>query len=241
MADDARQMPRPWESVFSDEELRIYELYRRPGRLPFPWESSALLVIDVTEEFVGPRAPTIEAARSVRTATGLPAWLAVDAIGSLITAFREATRPVLYTRSFPGERFGGAAVGAANAAVTARIVDEVSPVRGELVIEKPRASAFFGTPLTSHLITSGIQGLVIVGGTTSGCVRASTLDASSLGFSVVIAYEGCFDRSQLSHWVALQELDVKYATVLDSVTIGELLRARASGPSRPALARMGRT
>jgi nicotinamidase-related amidase len=215
----------PWSAVFNEEERHIYELYRRPGRPAFPWDSCALLIVDVTEEFVGPPVPTIEAVRRVRTATGLPAWRAIEAIQKLASAFRYARLPVIYTRSYPGEKFGGAAVGSSDASVVSRIVADIEPAEGDLVIEKPRASAFFETPLVSHLIRAGVRGAVVVGGTTSGCVRASVTDGSSLGFAVVVAHDGCFDRSMLSHWVALQEMDVKYATVLDRIAIEGHLRA----------------
>jgi nicotinamidase-related amidase len=186
------------------------------------------MVIDVTEEFVGPPLPTLEAVQHIRTAVGLPAWRAVEVIRRLVDAFHQANRPVIYTRSYPGERFGGAAVGASNPTVTSQIVDALAPGEADLVLEKPRASAFFETPLTSHLLRTAIRAVVIVGGTTSGCVRATALDASSFGFGVVIAHDGCFDRSQLSHLVALQELDVKYATVMDSnAVLGQFERSQS--------------
>jgi len=102
---------------------------------------------------------------------------------------------------------------------------------------RARANAFFGTPLTSYLIRENVRGIVVVGGTTSGCVRATVLDGAALGFAVGIAHDGCFDRSQLSHAVALKELDVKYATVLDAATIAQKVtdaaRTRASRPPHP--------
>lgn len=207
---------RPWSEVFTPEERRTYELYRRPERAPFPWGSCGLLVVDVTEEFLGERVPTLEAAAKLRTACGIPAWDALGPIGRLLTAFRDARRTVIYTKGFPGGRFGGAAIGKSDANETSEIAAAIAPRTGDLVIEKPKASAFFGTPLTTHLIRAGLRGLVIVGGTTSGCVRASTIEGSSLGFSIVLAHDGCFDRAPLSHAVALHELDVKYATVLDA-------------------------
>jgi nicotinamidase-related amidase len=171
-------------------------------------------VIDVTEEFLGARVPTVEAARLLRTACGLPAWDALSPIARLQAAFRSVERPVIFTKAMIG--FGGAAIGDSRSDETSKIAAEVAPETGEIVIAKPRASAFLGTPLLPHLVRSGIRGLVLVGGTTSGCVRASTLEGSSLGFDIVIAHDGCFDRSPLSHSVALHELDVKYATVMDA-------------------------
>jgi nicotinamidase-related amidase len=216
--------------VFSEDERQIYELYRRPLRGEFPWRSCALLVVDVTYAFLGGKVPTLEAARSLRTACGLPAWQALGPMSDLIDASRAVGRPVIYTRAYPEGAVGGATIGAAEDGEWNRIAEEIAPEAGDLIIEKARASAFFGTPLSSYLVRSGIQGLVVVGGSTSGCVRASVLDGSSAGFAMAIAHDGCFDRSQLSHAVALQELDAKYARVLSThEAVGALTAAR--GPS----------
>jgi maleamate amidohydrolase len=219
---------KPWQAVFSEEERSIYELYRRPSRPDLPWADTALLVIDVTYAFLGDKVPTIEAARRLRTASGLPAWESLGPMRALIDAYRTAGRPVIYTKAFSETQVGGATIGAPESGHGNEIAAEIAPGESDVVIEKARASAFFGTPLVAYLVRQGIRGLVVVGGTTSGCVRASVLDASSLGFSVAIAHDGCFDRSQLSHAVALQELDVKYASVLDSPTAIERLAAARS-------------
>jgi maleamate amidohydrolase len=235
MTDPGQGSARPfWSDVFTEEERRTYEFYRRPERAAFPWASSALVVIDVTEEFLGERLPTVEAAAKLRTACGIPAWDAIAPIGRLIAAFRNAGRPVIYTKGFDGGRFGGAAIGRSDPNETSRIVADIAPIAGDVVIEKPRASAFLGTPMTAHMIRAGIDGLVVVGGTTSGCVRASTIEGSSLGFSMVLAHDGCFDRSPLSHAVALHELDVKYATVLGADDAIERLRGASSAPQAQA-------
>lgn len=218
----------PWEAVFSEEERRIYDLYRRPERPTLPWDAMALLVVDVTKAFLGPNAPTLEAARQVRTACGAPAWESLKATRALLDAFHAASRPVIYTKAYSEAHLGGPTIGAAEAGDGNEIADAIAPTADDVVIEKARASAFFGTPLAAYLVRAGIRGVLVVGGSTSGCVRASVLDASSLGFSVAIAHDGCFDRSQLSHAVALYELDAKYGAVLDAATAVDCL-ARATG------------
>ncbi len=219
---------RPWEAVFSDEERQIYEVYRRPDKPELPWESLALLVVDVTNAFLGPKLPTLAAAREVRTACGLPAWQSLGAIRTLLDAFHRARRPVIYTRAYSETQLGGATVGAAESGVGNEIADAIAPTPGDVVIEKARANAFFGTPLASYLIREGIRGVIVTGGTTSGCVRATVLDAAALGFTVGIAHDACFDRSMLSHYVALHELDVKYAAVLDAAAIANGLADTAA-------------
>ena len=83
-----------------------------------------------------------------------------------------------------------------------------------MVITKQRASAFYGTPLTAHLTQLGIQTLIVCGESTSGCVRASSVDAYSNGFHVVLVEECCFDRSMLSHKINLFDLHHKYTDVM---------------------------
>jgi maleamate amidohydrolase len=82
------------------------------------------------------------------------------------------------------------------------------------VIYKERASCFFGTPLVAHLQMMRINSLIICGESTSGCVRASTVDAYSNGFHNVLVEECTFDRSEISHKVNLFDLHHKYADVM---------------------------
>src|SRR5690349_12709309 len=91
---------------------------------------------------------------------------------------------------------------------------EFKPQPQDVVITKQRASVFFGTPLIAHLTQLGVQTLIICGESTSGCVRATAVDAYSLGFHVVLVEECCFDRSLLSHKVNLFDLHHKYADVM---------------------------
>tara|TARA_B100000282_G_scaffold248014_1_gene191762 strand:- start:82 stop:435 length:354 start_codon:yes stop_codon:yes gene_type:complete len=94
------------------------------------------------------------------------------------------------------------------------------PKDGDLIIRKERASAFHSTPLVAHLTRLGVNSLIICGESTSGCVRASVVDAYSYGYHVTIAEECVFDRSAISHKVNLFDLHHKYADVmvLDEIT-----------------------
>jgi nicotinamidase-related amidase len=188
----------------------------------------ALLIVDVTDAFVGENVPTVQAARQCRTACGAPAWQSLGPIRTLIDAFHDVGSPVIYTKALPEAHLGGATIGVAEAGAGNTIVSAIAPTEDDIVIEKARPSAFFGTPLAAYLLRSNIRGLVIVGGSTSGCVRASTVDASSWGFSVALAHDGCFDRSQLSHSVAVFELGVKYAVIVDSAAASRELRQAAT-------------
>lgn len=141
--------------------------------------------------------------------------------------------PVYFTRGFADELYrpNDAEIGRWKSTVPAElstatppgdvIVDDVAPLPGEVIINKGgKPSAFFGTPLASYLIHDGCDTVVIVGMTTSGCVRATVLDAFQYNFHCIVPYECCADRSQISHKVTLFDLHMKYA---DVVTLDETI------------------
>ena len=94
------------------------------------------------------------------------------------------------------------------------IMDEIAPGPKDIVIRKLKPSVFNGTPLMRHINDLGADSLIVTGTTTSGCVRATVIDAFSLNLRVTIAEEGCFDRSEASHAINLCDMNAKYADVI---------------------------
>lgn len=94
------------------------------------------------------------------------------------------------------------------------IVPELTPAAGELVVRKTVPSAFFGTPLTQWLTQRGVQTLVIAGAVTSGCVRASVVDAMSWGFRPVVLSDCVGDRAMGPHDASIFDMGQKYAEVM---------------------------
>jgi maleamate amidohydrolase len=84
----------------------------------------------------------------------------------------------------------------------------------DLLLVKKYASAFLGTPLAATLVTRGVDTLVVTGCTTSGCVRASVVDALSHGFRPIIPHEAVGDRAQEPHEANLFDMDSKYGDVV---------------------------
>ena len=84
------------------------------------------------------------------------------------------------------------------------------------MVRKQKPSAFFGTPLQSYLNLLGADSLVVTGGTTSGCVRATVVDAFSANYRVAVVAEACFDRVQSSHALSLADMHAKYADVVSA-------------------------
>jgi len=203
-----------WKDIVDDEILEIYEPYRREvhvGRNP------AVLAIDLyNKAYQGGNRPLREVNRRYPGSCGENAWKAIEPTQALLAAARRAGLPVIYTTRHAdtdGVRSTHRRMGK-EAEELYHIKDELTPLPGELVIYKERASGFFGTPLIAHLRKIGADSLIILGESTSGCVRASTVDAYSYGFHTVVVEECTYDRSMLSHKVNLFDLHHKYADVM---------------------------
>jgi nicotinamidase-related amidase len=82
------------------------------------------------------------------------------------------------------------------------------------VLAKTKTSGFFQTPLAAHLVREHVDTAVVCGVSTSGCVRATAVDAFSHGFATFVIDDCCFDRSWFAHCANLFDLQAKYASVV---------------------------
>lgn len=111
--------------------------------------------------------------------------------------------------------------------------DAVAPVDGEVVVDKRRASAFFGTALDEDLRQLGVSTLLVAGTSTSGCVRASVLDGFSLDYRMLVVRDCVDDRARLSGEMALFDIDAKYGDVVSLDDALSLVgKARDVAPGR---------
>jgi maleamate amidohydrolase len=203
-----------WKDVVDQEVMEIYKSYHRDifvGRNP------VVLAIDLYKKaYLGGDKPVAEVNKQFDGSCGANAWRALPPTQKLFAAARRAGVPIVYTTRHADT----AGVHSTNRKKLDESDDlyaiqpELAPQPGELVIRKERASAFFGTPLVTHLRKLGAESLIICGESTSGCVRASTVDAYSLGFHNTVVEECTYDRSMLSHKVNLFDLHHKYADVM---------------------------
>ena len=207
-----------WRDVVSDDVLDLYSRYRREL---FVGPSPVLLAIDLYElAYEGGPRPIAEISKMYPNSCGEYAWAAIEPTKRLFAEARLAGIPVFYTTMDvrPNSRPEGLNAtkrrAPRNDAEAYSIRPEFKAQPDEIVIAKQRASAFFGTPLQAHLTQIGARTVIMCGESTSGCVRASAVDAYSYGFHVVLVEECCFDRSVLSHKVNLFDLHHKYADVL---------------------------
>lgn len=98
---------------------------------------------------------------------------------------------------------------------SSQIVDVLEPVPGELVVRKNVPSAFFGTSLAPWLTQRGVQTLLVAGAVTSGCVRASVVDAMCWGFRPLVITDCVGDRAMGPHEANLFDMGQKYAILMD--------------------------
>jgi len=196
----------------------------------------ALLIIDVQYRTVGTRRVAFfEAVNEFPTACGEVGWAAVDHIRPLLAAFRKSGFPVLYPHVAPKLRSDAGRLGGKVPAIMDipeagyRFVEEVAPLEGDILLPKKHPSAFFGTPLVSHLVDLGVDTLFIVGCTTSGCIRASAVDAFAYNFRVIIPHDAVYDRSETVHKVNLFDLSQKYADIVDTAEAVDLVKRINSG------------
>jgi nicotinamidase-related amidase len=215
-----------WDDVLSEADRARYskgfadELVGF-GRVP------AVLIVDMCRAFVEDAYPTGDAEHGQPT---------LAAIRRLLGAARGVPRlPIFFSTYSAAEfslawaRWKGAALKhpAMRTERAFEIAEQIAPRRGERVIVKTMPSAFFGTPLASLLTFHGVDTLIIGGMVTSGCVRATAVDAFSHNYRVVLPEECVADRGELSHKVNLFDIHMKYGDVRplqDVLTYLEALR-----------------
>ena len=224
---------RIWDKFLTERDKAVFAAGGFGARAGFG-KRPALLVIDVSWAFCGERPePILESIRHWRNSCGAESWVALAHIKTLIDAAHAKSLPVIYTtgerrsdnwdagswrwKSTRGDEAGGSPGGGVDGN---EIVTMIAPGPRDIVVKKQKPSGFFGTNLPSYLTLLGCDSVIVVGTTTSGCVRATVVDAFSLNYRVIVAEEGCFDRSEASHAVSLCDMHAKYA---DVVPLAEVL------------------
>lgn len=193
-----------------ETDLQYFEKGGHGARMGWG-DNPALLIIDMTKEF------TSSDYSLGRSDVGSDA---VEANARLLRAGRDNDVPIFYTKVnadhanvYPSTNEAKKAGDPYDPETGNEIHPEIEPQDTDIVIKKHRASAFFDTHLNNMLREFDIDTLVVTGMTTSGCVRATVVDASSSNFHVIIPEECVADRSQYSHEASLFDMDMKYADV----------------------------
>jgi maleamate amidohydrolase len=179
----------------------------------------ALIVVDVNLGFTDPASPLVCDLEGV-----------VAAIRRLLDEARRAGIPVVYTTVSYNEadrRTAAAFIDKVPALLTlaagsrwVEIDPRIEPLPDEPVLNKLFASAFHGTPLASFLAAAGCDSVIVTGASTSGCVRATVVDALQHGYRPIVPREAVGDRNPAAHEANLYDIDAKYG---DVVSVDEVL------------------
>ncbi|MGI9478285.1 MAG: isochorismatase family protein [Hyphomicrobiaceae bacterium] len=187
----------------------------------------AILVIDLIKAYTTEGAPFF----------GQGVVDAVDHSVPLLDAARAANAPIIYTKVLyhPSGMDGGLFIKKVPALrmlvegePLAEIDPKITPHPEDLVIVKNYPSAFFGTTLQSTLMGLGIDTLILIGCSTSGCVRAAAIDAIQYGYRVVVPRECAGDRHDAPHEANLFDINAKYGDVVPKDKVIDYLRGRNS-------------
>ena len=200
------------------------------GRAGFG-ERPALIIVDVNVGFTDPSSPLVCDLDDV-----------VGAIARLLEEARGAGIPIVYTTVAYDEgakKAAAAFIDKVPALLTlatgsrwVEIDPRIAPAADEPVLTKLFASAFFGTPLQSLLTAAGCDSLVVTGASTSGCIRATVVDALQHGFRPVVPREAVGDRNRAAHEANLYDIDAKYGDVVGVDDVIEHLEALGAAHAR---------
>lgn len=220
---------RVWDQFLTQADRE--HVTRVPTRRRGIGSSPALLMIDLYRKVFGDEPRELMASiDTVPGGCGLEAWNALPALEDLLRFARQVAMPVVHLTGLAGIPRWSDAVRDGNhrtrdtqaEAAAFEIIPPLAPVDGEIVLRKTGPSAFWGTPLPGILNRLGADSLIVAGESTSGCVRASVVDACSYQYPVWVVEECVFDRHEAPHAMSLFDMDRKYA---DVVSLDEI-RAR---------------
>ena len=241
--------PRIWDAFLTERDKQVFKASGFGATGGFG-ERPALLVIDVSYGFAGDKPePILDSIKRWSNSCGAESWEAIAQIKLLADAFRGRNMPVIYTTgvirpdgwdigswAWKNHRTQESVPRPAQNIDANAIVSEIAPMPQDIVVLKQKPSGFFGSNLASYLTLLGADSVVVTGTTTSGCVRATVLDAFSLNYRVAVAEDACFDRSQASHAINLCDMHAKYADVIPSADIIRHIMAQPDDlfPNLPA-------
>ncbi|RTZ44401.1 isochorismatase family protein [Candidimonas sp. SYP-B2681] len=222
----------PWEQYLSPADRAVIDRAKFGRRMGFG-KKPAIIVIDVQRFMIGdadaPMAwpsnsgeaghaaiPHIQEVLRVARAHDVPCFFAafeIDASGKDMGVYRRK-RDLLETENWclAGSR-------------GAELLPELEVNESDIIFVKKKPSGFHGTPLLGYLIEREIDTVIIVGGSTSNCIRATVFDASSYNYRTIVVREGVFDRIPISNAISLFDMDRQFADVVSSADVVDYLSA----------------
>jgi nicotinamidase-related amidase len=232
---------RVWDRFLTERDKAVLKAAGYGRRAGFG-RRPAVLVVDVNYAFAGDRPePILQSIRRWRNSCGEESWAAIEVTRRVLDVARDKQLPIIYSTSIrrPDEWDDGSWVWKNSRSGETPsppkgidqydIVAPVAPRAADLVIRKQKPSVFFGSNLASYLVLLQADSLIVLGTTTSGCVRASVIDAFSLNYRITLVEDACFDRTEASHAINLFDMNAKYADVLPSSEVIAYLSSLPKG------------
>lgn len=229
MSTPSRRTPRsaPTGTSAADETRALYRSRGLLGKVGFG-ARPGVIVVDVVAGFTDRRSPLAGdfdgEVRQIRRLLATARRAAVPIYFTTVAYDRACTEAGVFVRKVPSLRY--LVRGSRWVAVDRRLRRRAT----ETLIEKQFASAFFGTPLASMLTTRGVDTVIVTGVTTSGCVRATAVDALQHGFRTIVPRECVGDRAPGPHEANLLDIDGKYGDVVALDEVLTYLNGLAAGP-----------
>ena len=214
-------MTRPWERYLGAEDAAVVQRARFGRRMGFG-ARPAVVVIDAQRYMVGEEGNDA----AWPSSCGAGGRAAVGAIGRVVKSAQAARVPCFFTL-FEVAR-DGSDMGVyrrkrdlldsehwcLEGSLGAQMVPGLEPTPGDIVFVKKKPSGFHGTPLLGYLVERGIDTVIVTGGSTSNCIRATVFDSSSYNFRTIVVEEAVFDRIPISHAISLFDMDRQWADVM---------------------------
>lgn len=217
-----------WDEFLGEADKQVLERGRFARRMGFG-RTPAIIVVDAQKYMVG----TLGKESEWPSSSGKPGHEAMAKIVEIVRHGQQRNIPVFFSRfeiDPSGNDMGVYALKrdllntphwCLTGQVGSELVDELAPADKDLVFVKKKPSCFHGTPLLGYLIERQVDTLIVVGGSTSNCVRATVFDASSYNFRVIIPQEAVFDRFPISNAISLFDMDRQFADVVSASEVFE--------------------
>ncbi|QAA94658.1 cysteine hydrolase family protein [Pollutimonas thiosulfatoxidans] len=236
MSKQAQPTDRPWDAYLGEADSAVVTKGKFGRRMGFG-QRPAVVVIDAQKYMVG----VADDDAAWPSSCGESGREAVRQIGRLVEQAQQVSVPCFFTLFEINPN--GTDMGVYRlkrdlldsdrwclaGTLGAQMVPELTPSDNDVVFVKKKPSGFLGTPLLGYLVDRKIDTVIVVGGATSNCIRATVFDSSSYNFRTIVPQEGVFDRIPISHAISLFDMDRQFADVIPMEEVIEYLRTLPAG------------
>ncbi len=212
---------KPWEKFLGEEDKAVLERGRFARRMGYG-NRPAIVVIDAQRYMVGEEGND----ENWPSSCGAVGRAAVGQIQRVVAQAQSSGIPCFFT-TFELDP-GGNDIGVYGrkrdllasehwclaGTLGAQLVPQLVPGKNDIAFVKKKPSGFHGTPLLGYLVERNIDTVIVVGGATSNCIRATVFDSSSYNFRTIVPQEAVFDRIAISHAISLFDMDRQFADVV---------------------------